>query len=261
MTPKVSILIATYNRADFLALAIESVRKQNYTNWELLILDDASEDATAQIIASYQKADNRIHHLRQEKNVGIVKNRNSGLAAAVGKYIAILDSDDIWTAPDKLKQQVDFLDNHPHHVAIGTYITLIDQAGKKIGQDTYELNDAGIREHLLVRNQFAHSSVMLRATTVHDIGGYDEKLELAEDYDLYLRLGQKGELANLPLFSTSYRVHATGISKKRQLDMARTLFNLVRQNKDQYPNYYRAIFKALVRLGLLKAGLGKVLQK
>jgi glycosyltransferase involved in cell wall biosynthesis len=258
-TPQVSILTTTYNRADFLARAIESAQNQDYTNWELLILDDASSDNTKEIAAAYQESDNRIQYLPQQENVGIVKNRNTGLRAAAGEYVAILDSDDIWTAPNKLTQQVHFLDTHPRHVVIGTYITLIDQTGKKIGQDTYEVNDAGIREHLLVRNQFAHSSVMMRAAALHVLDGYSEKIELAEDYDLFLRLGERGQLANLPLFSTAYRVHAGSISKERQLDMAEALLFLIKQHKDHYPHYYQALFKALLRLGLIKTSLGKVL--
>ena len=105
--PLVSVMMTAYNRADLTSEAIESVRRQNYQNWELLVLDDASTDQTEAVVRPMAEEDPRVIYARTEKNLGITKNRNRGFLLARGQYIAVLDCDDLWLDPDKINRQVD----------------------------------------------------------------------------------------------------------------------------------------------------------
>ena len=108
MSDLVSIITPSYNSAEFIEHTIESVLSQSYENWEMFIIDDASMDASIDLVASYAEKDPRVKVLKLEKNNGVAAARNIGIEAAKGKYIAFLDSDDLWL-PTKLEQQVRFM--------------------------------------------------------------------------------------------------------------------------------------------------------
>lgn len=107
-TQLVSIIVPVYNKERFLAQTIESVQKQSYTNWELILIDDCSEDNSMQVAEAYKKQDSRICPVRQVKNQGVAKSRNRGIKEARGRYLCFLDADDIWEA-DKLYRQITFM--------------------------------------------------------------------------------------------------------------------------------------------------------
>ena len=109
MNDLISIVMPVYNSAPFLAETIESVLKQTYPNWELILVDDASSDKGIEIIENYQKEEKRIKLIRLNKNQGAAVARNSGIQLAAGKYIAFLDSDDLWL-PEKLEHQYQFME-------------------------------------------------------------------------------------------------------------------------------------------------------
>lgn len=245
-TPLVSIMMTTYNRGEYITAAIDSVRKQTYQNWELLILDDASTDNTQALLANYA-GDRRIIFLPTERNLGITKNRNRGFAIAKGKYIAVLDSDDLWIDTSKLEKQVQFLEEQPEYVAVGTNVKVIDGDGKETGSFIYALHDHAIRRHLLLRNQFTHSSLLLRSGALDKATPYDENVLIWEDYDLILRLGTKGKLANLPEKMTAYRKHSTNISKTTSQNRALVHLSIIKKYRGSYPNYYLALFKSYLR--------------
>jgi glycosyltransferase involved in cell wall biosynthesis len=210
-TPRVSVLIPTYNRADYLALAVRSVLSQSFEDFELLILDDASTDHSPQIIQELQQ-DPRVLYVKHPINVGINANRNSGLARAKGEYVAMLDSDDLWLDDSKLKRQVDVLDGDPACGLVGTYARVLDPAGNPMGELTPETDPVKIRRKLLFRNQFVHSSVLVRKRALDRAGWYDTSIPIWEDYELWLRLGTKTGFCNLPLLLTGYRRHSGNIS-------------------------------------------------
>lgn len=106
----VSIIIPVYNAEDFILKTIKSVQEQTYENWELLLIDDCSKDSSGRLIEAKSKEDNRIKYIKLEENSGAAVTRNLGLSKARGRYVAFLDSDDIWK-PDKLKKQIDFLND------------------------------------------------------------------------------------------------------------------------------------------------------
>ena len=127
LNPEISIITITYNRAGFISKAIESAKKQSFSNWEMLILDDNSNDNTEIIAKTFTNKDKRIKYYKNSLALGISKNRNLGLSLSRGKYIAILDSDDYWIDKDKLQKQFDFLENNPDYVLIGSNIRIVDE--------------------------------------------------------------------------------------------------------------------------------------
>jgi glycosyltransferase involved in cell wall biosynthesis len=227
----VSILMLTYNRAHFLPEAIDSVVQQTYQNWELVIIDDGSTDGTSGLMASY--TDPRMRYIRHEDNAGLFVRRAESLSYATGTYTAILDSDDYWVTDTKLAEQVDFLENNQEHVIVGTQTNIIDEHGTFIKKHTVATTDKDIRDKILIRNQFVHSSLLIRTETLKQTAGYQPTL--AEDLELILHLGLLGKLANLADFHTAHRVH-TGSQNDHGRTMALAVTRIVSKYIKKYPN-------------------------
>lgn len=130
MAGLVSIIMPSYNTASFIAESIQSVQAQTYTDWELIIVDDCSIDNTGDVVAPFLK-ESRIKYLNNEKNSGAAVSRNRALREAKGKWIAFLDSDDLWM-PDKLKKQISFMEENDYHFSYTRY-SEIDVDGKRNG--------------------------------------------------------------------------------------------------------------------------------
>ncbi len=130
--PLVSVIIPTYNGAKSIENAVETVLSQSYKNFEVIIVDDGSVDGTKAILQrKYGNIDN-IHILENKKNLGFVRSLNTGVAKAIGKYIARIDDDDKWINEEKLSKQVDFLERNPEYVLVGGGMIKIDGNGKEI---------------------------------------------------------------------------------------------------------------------------------
>ncbi len=233
----------TYNRAQYLPEAIASVLAQSYKNWQLIIIDDGSTDHTSEVLAQF--SDPRITYLKHTENRGLLTRRQESLAQAQGTYIAVLDSDDVWPDPDKLTKQVAYLESNPTTAVIGTYITLIDEGGAAVKSHSYHTTDTAIRQHILSRNQFAHSSVLMRKALVDQTTGY--RFTLAEDLDLFLQLGKLGTFANLPEPHTNYRVHGVSETRKK-VALFQAILAIIQMHKNDYPGYYKAKFKYTIGL-------------
>lgn len=248
--PLVSIMMTSYNRAPLIGEAIRSVLNQHYSNWELLVLDDASTDQTAEVVTNFSHEDRRIVYSPAPKNLGITKNRNRGFTLAKGTYIAVLDCDDLWSDKDKLAKQVEFLESHKDHVVVGTNVSVINGEGAKTGELSYALTDTEIRKKMLLRNQFTHSAVLMRRAYLPLPKPYDESgaVSIWEDYDLFLRLGLVGQFANLPELMTSYRLHSNNISLAQKKNGAVSHLKIIKKYRNNYPNYWLAYLKAILRL-------------
>lgn len=249
--PLVSILMLTYNRAHFIGEAITSVLAQSYQNWELLILDDGSTDDTAQVVSSYP--DTRIRYLRDEVNRGLLYRRREAVKLARGQYLAVLDSDDYWLDKEKLEKQLTIMNNQNSCVVVGTFIKLVNEKGEEIGKNQYQTDDQKIRQNILIRNQFANSSVLISKSAFDKTDGYRD-FAPTEDLDLFLQLGRVGTFANLPLYATAYRLHQGGVSSSKIKLLGRVL-TVIKGHKDAYPHYFIAWLKftlywLVVRLGL-----------
>jgi glycosyltransferase involved in cell wall biosynthesis len=236
-TPRVSIVIVTYNREAFLPLAVRSVLCQTFEDFELLILDDASTDRSPEAIRDLF-TDRRITYVKHARNLGINANRNSGLALAKGDYVAMIDSDDVWLDPSKLQQQVDLLDGDRRCGLVGTHAKVLDGSGKVIGELRPESDPVAIRNRMLIRNQFIQSSVLIRKRALDRAGWYDATIPIWEDYELWLRLGETSTLRNIPLMLTGYRCHTGNISRAGQRKSLASYRQIYRRYRGTYPYGY-----------------------
>lgn len=246
---KVSVLICTYNRAAYLPQTIDSVLAQNFNDYELLIIDDASTDSTKEVVEKY--SDERIRYIRNAENLGLGGNRARSLKGATGEYIAILDSDDYWNDTSKLSKQVAFLDAHHDVAIVGTMGTIVDDESKVVGKLTYKKIDEDIRGRILSYQQFLHSSVLYRKSAALEVGGYVPELAPAEDYDLILKIGTRHKLANLPEYSTCYRIHAGNTSsteRGKKIRHAKLHLHIIQTSGKKYPNRLWAFIKAYLRI-------------
>ncbi len=171
--PLISVLMAVYNREKYLQQAIDSIRQQTYTSWELVCVDDGSTDSSPEILAEAAAKDNRIRVISSEENRGLPCARNLGIAHVTGDYVAIFDSDDI-AYPDRLARSLAAFERHPDIDIVGSGALQIDETGKEVG-----------RWHL---GRAVHSSVMFRTAVLRTAGGYDEFFTTAEAHELMLRL-------------------------------------------------------------------------
>jgi glycosyltransferase involved in cell wall biosynthesis len=211
-----------FNNGEWLAAAISSVQAQSFREFELIIIDDGSTDQTEAIIANAARDDARIRTARQD-HLGVSAALNCGNALARSPVIARMDGDDI-ADPDRLRKQLAFLEAHPGLAAVGSWAHVIDAQGRRTGELKPEAEPSALQSLLPKTNPFVHSSMMLSADVVRAVGGYRAGLEGAEDYDLWLRISERAQLANLPEFLLSYRRHSTSASAtaaRRQLLSAR----------------------------------------
>ena len=210
--PRISVLMGVYNGGSFLASAINSILEQTLIDLEFIIIDDGSNDETVSILDSFD--DDRLIIIRNSHNIGLTKSLNKGIQLAQGKYIARQDADDI-SHPQRLAQQVAFLDSHPEHVLVGCNALLIDENGIQI--DHIELpSDANkIHQNLPRSNQFIHGSVTFLKSAIMEVGAYRENFRYTQDYDLWLRMREHYTLVNLPENLYSLRRLANSISVRR----------------------------------------------
>lgn len=209
--PTVSVVMPVYNSARYLPLAIESILDQTYSNFEFIIIDDGSTDASWDIISRYSLRDKRIKARRNPSNLGICRTLNQGLSLAKGDYIARMDSDD-WSYPDRLSKQLTFMRNHPKVVICGGDIEVCDSNLQVKNHRYYPVPDKKIREKIFRINPFAHPATMYKKQLALEVGGYNEKLSSVEDYDLYFRLGNYGKFANLTDTLLKLRIRHDSIS-------------------------------------------------
>ncbi|MFD2542028.1 glycosyltransferase family 2 protein [Lacinutrix gracilariae] len=213
--PLVTVLIPTYNCEAYVKEAVMSILNQTYTNFECIIIDDASTDKTVSVLQSIK--DSRIQLIIKPKNSGYTNSLNHGLSIAKGKYIARMDADDI-SLPERFIKQVSFLESNTNIVACGTNYSIIGSTKKIILPE----NNEAIKLKLLKETCFGHPTVMLRKS-VFDANGlqYDTTKEPAEDYALWVTLLQFGALANIQECLLQYRLHAGQVSvtrRKKQLE-------------------------------------------
>lgn len=250
--PTVSIILPTYNGARYIKRAVESVRAQTFEDWELVVVDDGSTDGTHTIVTDIASLDSRIKYERNAANLGIQKTLNRGLALASGRYIARIDDDDAWSDAGKLASQVAYLESHPDAVLVGTGARIVDEAGKEIRRYFFPETDAAIRQSMLAKNCFAHASVVFRTDAVRAVGGYGESQDVrhVEDHDLWLRLGSRGEFANLPSISVTLTARKDSLSSRNRREQFAKMLVLAKKYRDVYPGYFFAMFGGYLRLGL-----------
>ncbi len=260
MIPLISILCPTYNGAKWIGRAIESVLKQSFKDFELLIIDDGSTDQTAQIVHQYMHRDERIKYFKSNKNLGVQKSSNLGLKEAQGEFIARIDDDDEWIDKNKLKKQFEFLRSFGDYGLVGTGVAVADnhrEVFRYLGPQT----DKEIRRQILYRNCFTNSTVLFRRRLALELGGYNESREILhlEDYDLWLRIGTRAKFANLPIYAVKYSLRGASLSSKNKLEQLKKQRRVMNQYKNNYPNYASSLIKSELRF-ILYALFGWAIQ-
>lgn len=204
MPSKLTVIIPVYNGMPFLPATVESILSQTHREFQLLLVDDGSTDDSFQYLQSL--TDPRVE-IRQQKNLGLCESLNRAIASVDSEFIARLDQDDL-SAPTRLQEQMDFLEQHPDYICVFSNIARISETGREFGY--YELNpDQPISDYDQSRyGCIVHSTICFRRQAFIEVGGYRSLVYPVDDYDLLLRFWEYGKVAviNKPL--VKYRIHS-----------------------------------------------------
>lgn len=233
----VSVILATHNGAAYIKQSIDSVLSQSYDQFELLIINDASTDTTENIVSAIR--DTRIRYVANKNRLGLTKSLNKGISLTHGEYAARIDDDDVWCNKDKLALQVLFLKENPAVGLVGTSAEVVSSDMKKMYTLQYPLRDEALRREMLLRNQFIHSSVVMRRAVLEDIGDYDESVLYAQDYELWLRIGSKYKLANIMNICVQLRQRPHSVSSQKRLRQWISFVRSTFRYRKVYPSFYR----------------------
>lgn len=200
-----------YNSERYLKIAIDSVLKQTYRNFELLIFDDGSTDNSLAIIKSYKDERIKTYHSKTKK--GYVVHLNEGLRRAKGDYIARMDADDI-CLPQRFEKQINYLKKNKLIVLVGCFGFIINEEGKVVDKLPKPIGPDKIKKSCLYYGPHIHPTIMFRKNVINKVGRYREKYLYVEDIDLYYRLIFSGyKTDNIPEYLFKYRVHPNSTNR------------------------------------------------
>lgn len=248
--PLVTVLTATFNGSRFLAATIESVLRQSFTDFEYLIVDNASADDSQQIAAAYAARDARIRVIASTVNHGPAGGLNLGIQAARGRYLANLDHDDL-AAPHRLAVQVAALEANPELGFVGGWMQVIDENGRPLFAYTRCLAHGEIHWSLMTHCALAHSATTMRRDLVEKAGGYSLHHRFACDYELFSRVRDRTRFQNIPDYLTDYRSYPAQASQRYRIAqhlqvllLRRAIFHEVSGRDlplESWHNFYRAL--------------------
>lgn len=211
-TPAVSVVISTYKRPGYLREALDSVYRQTFTDYEVIVVDDGSGPETTQ---TYELRDNTRLICHETPQRGCAATKNTGTRAARGRYVAYLDDDDTWY-PEKLAAQVRALDENPEVALAHCHVTLVDESMRPVPEQPKPkpVPRDGLRR--LAHGNFIKSPsvVMLRREVFEELGGFDEVVGGAEDWEMWMRIANKHSLYCIPEPLAYYRVHGSQLTGK-----------------------------------------------
>jgi len=213
----VSVLLCTYNDIYTLESAVNSVLAQTYGDFEFVIVNDASTDATQDVLDKFAKKDSRIAVYLNSENIGLTSSLNRGLSHCGCEYVARIDADDLWHK-DKLQRQMGYIKEHPECALLGTAYEEIDASGLRIGAATVSLftDNEQLKNAMVKFNPFFHSSVIVKRSLLVFLNGYNEAFRYAQDYNLWVRIAENNTVANLPEILAYRRITADNISVKKE---------------------------------------------
>lgn len=207
VSPSLSIILPVKDGMPYLVEALDGLWGQTFRGFEVLVIDDGSRDATSDYLRSV--TDPRLRVVRNETSRGIGGSLNQGVALATTALIGRQDSDDV-SLPQRLELQVEFMASHPECLVVGTQAQMIDATGNDLGPYlTPPTDELARKEQVLQESPFVHGSVLMRREHVVALGGYRPRVGRAEDFDLWLRMAERGRLANLPDVLYQYRIHGS----------------------------------------------------
>jgi|TARA_B100001093_G_C26749251_1_gene980353 glycosyltransferase involved in cell wall biosynthesis len=255
---KVSILMTCYNASKFIEQSIKSIKNQTYKNWELVIIDDLSTDKTIKIIKKFN--DKRIKIFYLKKHIGRTKALNYGLKKISSKLIAILDADDL-AHKNRIKTQVEFLEDNRNTSLVGTWYKVIDEKGKFIELVKTEIEKDKIYKNMLVRNVFCHSSIMFRKSIINKIGNYPSEIIYSQDYAFLLKAMKLQVPSIIPKYLTISRrwsnsmTYSSEYKKNIKIDSIKHMLYSIKNFKFTFKSsflLYLKFIKNLIELTLIK---------
>lgn len=209
-SPTLSILMPIHNCRPYVGLAVQSILSQSFTDYELIVIDDASTDGSADEVRAIN--DPRVRVIRNETNLRVAGSLNNGLAIATGRYIARMDGDDL-CAPGRLGAQIAYLESHPQVGVCGCWAKYFGVGIPHVFRAPTEPHE--VAAFMLFQNPLCHPSVMIRRSCLDDTGlAYDPTFTFSEDYDLWTRLEPHTQLANLPQVLVHIRQHPSSVSRQ-----------------------------------------------
>ncbi|BAY36425.1 family 2 glycosyl transferase [Nostoc sp. NIES-2111] len=248
--PLVSVIIPAYNAEKFIGRTLQSVLSQTYRNIEIIVVDDGSQDKTAEIVTSMAQIDNRVRLLKQS-NQGVAIARNLAIDNSIGEYIAPIDADDIWYA-QKLEKQVQCLENTDSSVGlVYAWTALIDESDNIIGNynswyySHIHSVEGEVYKHLLYTDFVGNASVpLIRRVCFDKVGGYNSELKKqnaqgCEDWDIYLRIAEHYKFSVIKEFLVGYR-QVSGSMSRSCISMAKSYDLMIldfRQKHSEIPDY------------------------
>ena len=240
ITPLISVVMPVYNAFDFLDDSISSILGQTLSDFEFVILDDASTDKSLERAREWATRDQRIQVHASKNRLGLSGSSNAVVAKARAPIVARMDSDDV-AHPDRLRRQWDVLQNRPEIAVVGTLCNGIDATGREVRpRDRWRI----VRRSRYI--PFPHGSAMFRRELFHKVGGYDENAIGAEDQELFSRMAAHGRIVTLPDVLYSYRYHADNA----------TLFNGLRAVSENHSSNGDSL-SALYMLGAMRLWAGE----
>lgn len=211
---RVSVIMPAYNVEKYIAEAVSSIQNQTYKDWELIIIDDYSTDATYQILQELAKKDPQVKVYRNGKHRGVSGAANFGLRFVTGKYIARMDADDI-SLPNRFRLQVDYLKKHPKVIGLGGQCQMIDHKGHVIGEKRFPTEWNQVRKMIFSSIPLQQPSLMVDSSRLpKDFVWYENDATTAEEVELLFKFFEYGQVINLPQTLLQYRIHTNNVSLK-----------------------------------------------
>lgn len=217
-SPLISVVMPAYNVAPFVREATQSILDQTFGDFEFLIVDDGSADGTQEVLKSLAREDARIRLIFAEHG-GMVAALNRGVQEAKGTWIARMDADDV-CHPERFALQLAYMKQHPDVVALGANALMIDPEGAPLGIVEPDFDPQELAVKLLTgkRVKVWHSAILMRKETLQKVGGYRAAYAHAEDFDLWLRMSEVGEIHNLRQVLLQYRQHPQSVCATRRVE-------------------------------------------
>jgi glycosyltransferase involved in cell wall biosynthesis len=265
--PKVSVIIPTYNRAEFLRSAIESVLEQSFANLEIIVSDDKSTDHTRELVKSFK--DDRIKYILNKGKKGPSATRNTAILASEGEYIAFLDDDDEWL-PDKLERQVQVLDkSQPNICGVYSKSLIIDRSTDQI-ISTNPANDemkGNLLYQLAIKNPIHTPTAVIRKKCLEKVGLFDETISYMEDRDLWIRLSMHWDfeyisepLAKIYVHGRPHLSQSLEGQTAAMEEMLERYKHLFKKNKKSWGALYLCLGAEYCQLAQMKKGRENIIK-
>lgn len=226
-TPLVSVLISAYNHAQYVEKTIDSIMQQTYRNFELLVIDDGSQDETASVLRKCEEKWGRSFLVESQANMGVCKTANKLLGLAKGEYITWIGSDD-WMLPEKLELQVNYLNLHPEAGVVHSDCYLYKEKKNRLIKNVRRghVPSGWIFNDLLAGNFITACSAMIRSECYERVGFYDDSL-VVEDWDMWFRMAKEFEIHYMDVPTVVYRLHGKNTSDLMLFEMLQSMKTLI----------------------------------